>query len=429
MTPYEAQQRKIDHITQHLTGSFPILDTSKTGTGKTYTALWAAKELGLKPFVVCPKSARSIWHQASEDLNIELDDVVNYEKLRYGTHDRMWVKKEKRVSRMNRTYINFHCQWKDPVPELVIFDEAHICAGMQSQNASMMIKTYMQRIPMLCLTATPADSPIKFKALGYITKLHALTNFNQWLESMGCRYVERRGWQFCGGRKGLGYMSWLNKTLTERNYMVQITANDIPAMMNEGIVIPELRNIDGLKAVNEKYDAAEDLAKFMEAAESSENAKMPIFIEEAEMLLEEGNSVVFFVNFHSSVDMLREAFKTAPAVTGKDKDRDEAVRKFQTNAAKVLICTTGAGSQAINLHDTSGEHPRVSLISPSFNAVHLIQSLGRTVRAGGKSPAIRKIIFAADTIEERAYKAVRAKINRIDTLCDGDLTTFEGGQN
>ena len=39
--------------------------------------------------------------------------------------------------------------------------------------------------------------------------------------------------------------------------------------------------------------------------------------------------------------------------------------------------------------------------------------------------AIRKIIFAADTVEEMAYNSVRRKINTIDTLTDGDLTTFK----
>ena len=38
-----------------------FLDTSGTGSGKTYCALIAAKALGLKPFVVCPKPVIYSW--------------------------------------------------------------------------------------------------------------------------------------------------------------------------------------------------------------------------------------------------------------------------------------------------------------------------------------------------------------------------------
>ncbi|MFA5676740.1 MAG: helicase-related protein [Christensenellales bacterium] len=430
ITPYPAQELKIKRILETIQPNHPVIDTSKTGTGKTFTALWTAQRMGVKPFVVCPKSAKPIWEQASADLGIELDDLVNYELLRRGSHERLWTKIEERHWRKadgnSKIYKNFFCNWSEPKPKLIIFDEAHACAGMHSQTSNILIQAYKQWIPTLCLTATLADSPLKFKAFGYITGLHSLSNYTNWLESMSCRKVERRGWQFAGGNRGLKLMKWLHDTLKERGHLVQITLDDLPASMNEGIIIPELREIEHARKVGNMYNIAASKAQFMEACVASEKAKADIFIEDGRALLEEGNSVIFFVNFHETVDILRKAFPDAGAVTGNDKDRERVVNDFQANRTRVLICTTGAGGQSINLHDVHGGHPRVSLISPSFNATQFVQVLGRTVRAGGKSGAIRKIIFAAGTVEELAYSSVRSKINRIDTLTDGDLTTFQG---
>ena len=52
---------------------------------------------------------------------------------------------------------------------------------------------------------------------------------------------------------------------------------------------------------------------------------------------------------------------------------------------------TQAGGTGLSLHDVNGEHPRVSLISPSFSAIDLKQALGRIHRAGAKSPAVQKL--------------------------------------
>ena len=68
---------------------------------------------------------------------------------------------------------------------------------------------------------------------------------------------------------------------------------------------------------------------------------------------------------------------------------------------------TQAGGTGLSLHDEHGNHPRMSLISPSFSAIDLRQALGRIHRATGVTPAIQKIVFANDTVEMGVCKAVR----------------------
>jgi superfamily II DNA or RNA helicase len=218
-------------------------------------------------------------------------------------------------------------------------------------------------------------------------------------------------------------MQGLHNRLVEEQRLVQITPEDLPNSMNDGIIIPELRTINVPKALND-LPVGQHLMKIREWIEE---IKMEVFIEDAIELLEEGNSVICFVNFHKSVNLLAQKFPDAGVVTGKQskEERIQIVDEFQHNARRMLIATNPVGGVSLNLHDTKGDHPRVSLISPSYNATEFIQVLGRTVRAGGKSVAIRKIIFAAGTIEEEVYKTVRRKINAIDTLTDGELNTFE----
>jgi len=421
--PYPAQHQKVREIISHIGPAFPILDTSKTGTGKTYTALWATQQLGWKPLVLCPKSTISVWMQASQDLEIPIDDILSYGKLRAGKHPRMWTHKEKRKSYYGKDKTLFACKWVDPIPQLVVFDEAHMCSGMTSQLSRMMMQTFWQKIPCLLLTATVADSPLKLKAIGHLLGMHNNIDYYKWIESMGCRYIMGRGWQFYAGRKGLQYMQGLHHKLVEEHRLVQITTEDLPNAMNDGILIPELRTINIPKDIG----SLDPETQFMLIRQMIEEAKMEVFIEDATELLDEGNSVICFVNFHKSVDALAKAFPDAGILTGKQsaEERIQVVSDFQNNILRMLIATISVGGVSINLHDTDGNFPRVSLISPSYNSTEFIQVLGRTVRTGGKSVAIRKIIFAADTIEEQTYKAVKRKINAIDTITDGELSTFK----
>ena len=85
---------------------------------------------------------------------------------------------------------------------------------------------------------------------------------------------------------------------------------------------------------------------------------------------------------------------------------------FQSNEARICVCMIQAGGVGLSLHDEHGGYPRVSLISPSFSAVEVRQTLGRIHRAGGKSPAIQKIGFAAKTVEMQFHRSGGADIKR-----------------
>jgi hypothetical protein len=86
-----------------------------------------------------------------------------------------------------------------------------------------------------------------------------------------------------------------------------------------------------------------------------------------------------------------------------------------------MIVNLAAGNAGIGLHDLNGNHPRATIISPSYSAINLVQALGRIHRAEGKTPCIQKVMFAAGTIEERCCERVQSKLDNLDLLNDGDL--------
>jgi SNF2 family DNA or RNA helicase len=101
--------------------------------------------------------------------------------------------------------------------------------------------------------------------------------------------------------------------------------------------------------------------------------------------------------------------------------RQSIIDQFMSGKNKVILVSLSAGGAGISLHDDRGIAPRQSLISPSYSAIDLVQAVGRIWRAGSKSKATQRIIYASKTIEEEIAASITAKINNIETLNDGDI--------
>jgi SNF2 family DNA or RNA helicase len=149
-------------------------------------------------------------------------------------------------------------------------------------------------------------------------------------------------------------------------------------------------------------------------------------------MYDEGISPVVFVNYTETVEAINKKLskknkfnnKIAYIVGGQtNKQRDNDIADFQNNVKRIMIVNTQAGNAGISLHDLNGNFPRHTIISPTWSAVNMLQCLGRAHRAGGKTPVIQNILFAEDTIESQICKRVQTKINNLDALNDGDLTS------
>lgn len=161
----------------------------------------------------------------------------------------------------------------------------------------------------------------------------------------------------------------------------------------------------------------------MRTHQKIEILKIPTFVELTNDFIYNGYNVVIFVNFTQTLLTLAELLHTNSLVYGEQslENRQSIIENFQNNMTNVIICNIKAGGLGISLHDIKGGHPRVSLISPTWSSIDLLQALGRIHRAGGKSKSLQRIIYTANTVEEKIADKLKHKLNNINSINNGDL--------
>lgn len=401
-------------------------DGSDTGTGKTVVALSVAKDLGLTPFVVCPKSVVPSWKEWAAKFEFP-PFVFNYEKLIRGKTEYYTRKGSQRVWTLH------------PERVLLIFDEDHRCKGSKSENAKMMIAAKKRGLLTLSLGATSCANPIEMRALGYLLDLHDDKSWWNWCLKNGCKRGTFGGLTFTGNKSAL-------KRIHEHIYKLgrgsRLRIIDLPpGSFPNGNIIPEGYDVGSAAEIDDLYDdlkqTLEDIETKKEDAENAltvqlrarqevEILKVPVLEELARDALEGGNSVVIFINFRDTLEALLRRLSGTHEISlieGSQSGvaRDAEIKRFQNDESRICLAMTQAGGTGLSLHDEHGKHPRVSLISPSFSAIDLKQALGRIHRAGAKSPAVQKIVFADNTVEMRVCRLVRKKLNSIDLINDDEM--------
>ena len=425
---YSWQEEHANKLLKSLLSNGYAKDGSDTGTGKTYIALTLARKLGLVPFVLCPKAVGPSWRDAMMEFQWYEGDqhVYTYEKIRRGD-----------------TEFYDGNKWRlNPKKVLMIFDEDHRCKGQKSLNAKMLIHAKARGLNLLMLGATSCTNPIEMRALGYALDMHNDRDWYRWALKNGCKRGLFGGLTFSNAKSVL-------KRLHDHIYKdgvrgSRIKIADLPAdSFPDGIVIPQGYEIpdgievdllyadlkDALARIKAKKDEDEGdspLVAQLRARQEVEMLKIPVFEELTRDAYASGNSVAIFVNFRESMDALMKRLAGLCEIRvihggQTDYERSLQCRGFQNDTARVIISTIQAGGTGISLHDVNGDYPRVSLISPTFSAIDFRQCLGRIHRAGAKSPAVQKIIFAEDSVEMRVCKLVRAKLNNLDLINDDEL--------
>jgi hypothetical protein len=430
---FDAQQKVADHfLSRHLDGK-NTLDTSDLGTGKTVVACWLVDQLQqfnpeTKFAVICPKAAIGAWHSELEDAGLDPLFVLNYEKLRTGNTE--WMKKiGKKIM-----------HWKLPTKTVVIVDESHHCRGHYTQNAQLVISLVQQGHKLHLMSATAAEDPTHMRALGFALGLHSLNkpkgtrlNFAQWMMSHGCKQNEWNAWEFRDRKK----LEMLHTTLYETPacQAARVTIADMPEAFKGNRVSVELVEFQNLNKINSIYhdlgitpaiveqfvaegtveDSEFAIVNILRARQLTEALKVPEFYDYTRDFVDQGFSVVNFVNFTETREALSQKLGCA-WIAGGDDDRQKVIDRFQADQERMLVVNAKAGGAAISLHDVRGKHPRVALISPDFSATTYKQVLGRIYRNGAKSDAVQKVMVAKGTVEEDVMRAINRKLKNLEAL-------------
>lgn len=415
-----------------------ILDTSDTGTGKTFCAIALCKQLNLRPFVICPKTVMPHWRHVCDVFNVQPLGIVNYELIKTGQY---YNKKGEKVDcnfiKVNEDETSIEFKWGLPNYALLIFDEVHKCKNRKTINAQLLLSAKNEK-KVLMLSATLSDKPQSFHIFGYMLGCYKkLTQARNWINGM---LLEDK--IYIGPKEN--YVSAINKYLYP-NKGSRMRISELKDKFPENQVCADAYYLEDdkrdevnvafqnimehkelIKSALDKETSDKILGEIMKARMKIEKAKIPIFEELIDDYLENGFSVAVFVNFTETIKKLASKFKTKCIVWGKqtDKERQDNINEFQENKANLIICNINL-VEGISLHDQDGHFPRVSLISPNFSSTMLIQCLGRIFRANGKSKCLQRLLFAADTIEEIICNKLKNKLQFLSTLNDDDLIAIE----
>ena len=416
-----------EKIIKILKSKYVCLDNSDTGTGKTYTAIATAKYLGMDVIIICPKTIIRNWQKVAELFNVKILEITNYETLiKAKTYKTKYEK-------IDSSYLNFDgnnmYKWNIPKNTMIIIDECHRCFGNNTKInyvLSSLKNIYGPDIHILLLSATLTIDSSKYKSITDVLNIYNKNTYPDWITNK--KYNPKRARDFI-------------EQLLFPSYACKINISDLGNLFQKRQVTAECYNEPNNK-INDLYS---DLKYYLQQIQDKkmeykkgfgimmairqkiEICKIPIFVDLAEQYIENNFSVIIFVNFTNTLNLLAKKLKTDCLIYGEQtlKTRHENIDDFMENKKHIIICNINAGSESINLHDKYGTKPRITLISPTFSGNKLVQAIGRTHRIDSKSVSINKIIYCANTIEEKICNKMNSmliegfeKINYEDMLLD-----------
>lgn len=412
------------------------IDGSDTGCGKTYCASAVARELNMDILIVCPKSVMESWRRViikHFHMKDRLIDIINYDKLRKGKTDSNIASYVKRRETRRKEFI-----WKIPKNTLIVWDESQKLKSSKTKNSETCLAAIKQGYKMLFCSATNATNPLELKTVGLALKLFKNDKqYYSWLYDHGVTRG-RFGLEFTGNKEILNKLHkdiFINRGVRLRRDLIpnfpesQLIAEcydmEEEARNKINSIYTEMSN--ELKRLSKKIkkDSSSGLVELLRARQKTEMVKVPLFLEMIEDGLEKGMSVVVFCNFTETIHALSERLNTKCIVNGEakyEKYRQQNIDDFQADKERVILINIQAGGAGLSLHDLNGNYPRLSLISPSYSAVLMRQATGRVWRDGAKTKSLQKIVFVANTVEEKVCDSVKYKLENLDTLNDGDLT-------
>jgi superfamily II DNA or RNA helicase len=428
--PLDYQIAPIKRLCEILKARRSAIDASDTGAGKTYVAAFVAKMMGLRPLVICMKSAIGSWKKALLGVGYASEEIFvnNYEQWTRGN------------------CFKYYDLWKfkGTSKNIAIVDEVHKCRNPKTKNARMLTKIRRSDAYLLMLSATAFETPDKAVTIGCALGLceDSWKGKREWLVEHGC-FPSRFGsnsLEFCGNRK---YLIRMHSEVFPK-CGVRVRIKDIPgfpeslcmvdpitlddqatrkleiSLQNIRSLAKQLENVSG----GDREERARTMADMQRERMEVERLKLPVMCELADGLVEEGKSVAMFLNFTASMGEMKKRYgPEAVYVHGGQKieERERAMALFQDDKVPLIILNVEAGGTSISLHDVRGERQRYSIISPNWSAITFKQVLGRIHRSGGKSPAIQRIVLVDGTIEGEIANKLHRKLKNIAAVNDAGL--------
>lgn len=393
----------------------------------------------------------------SDEYDVGVSSKNKYEELEEETKKGTKKKGVKKNPRDKDEQDDFLLQLPDDV--IIIIDEAHRGKNNRSTTSRLLLAAKGSGCKILMLSATITDKIEHFKPFGIMFGFYDnLLGYKLWLrrkfQTLNPTLTKNMKKMKEIGRKngpkiialdkisekiptdeaGMALMV-INKAIFPE-YGSRMRIKDIPEFPKNQIMARcyYLENHDevdklyqeincALEDLKNKEMASDGLGRIVRALQKIEMLKVTIFMDLINEGLENGNSVVVFVNYLDTMNYLCYHLNCATVIHGQQnmQERQSAVNDFQSNKEKLIIVTSASGGQSISLHDLHGGHPRMSIISPNWSGIVTQQVFGRIHRSGGMTPCIQKIVYIAKSYEENICTLVKSKLKNISGINDLNL--------
>lgn len=401
------------------------LDASGTGVGKTTAALAASRTLGFKhTVIICPVSVVPNWKDWGRRFGVDVMPI-GYEKVVRGTGNVPWLQR-----------YGDRFSWTVPRKRevLLVFDEAHRIGGLDTLISKVARSAHQAGVPVLALSATLADNPMRMSAIGLILGMFPHDGFWKWAAANGCA-EGKYGWDFSGST---AVLADIHRHIFGCGLGVRLSPEDIPGFPSLQITVRKIQvaNPNKIrKAIARMGELARESGRlgrdasrggeYVQLARIIELEKLPAVVEMADDAADEGNCAIVFTHFRESAEAAAEALSCRLIIGAQSQaDRQEILKDLRENRLKRLVATEGCGSEAVDMDDQIGNLPRKGITNPSGSSRLLRQTCGRIRRAQSKSKALLDIVIAADTPEEEMAEKLAQKLSQMDALLDGDLLPF-----
>lgn len=410
------------------------VDGSEMGCGKTFTACGVIRELNAPFVVVCPKPVKNQWKKViTNHFNLEdkLKGIINYELLIRG-------RKDSKIASyvLSRSTKRNQFTWKIPKNSVIIWDEAHRLKNFSTRSSKVCVESLKQGYKSIFLSGTLATSPLEIRTIGMYTKLFKnAKEYRTFIENHGC-YLGNWGMEFNDDpevlkllhkyffeQRGVRLRRDLIKNFPETEIIVQAYDMDEESTVKINEVYNEMEKELKVIENKRKSDGNNELTIRIRALQKTEMLKIPLI----EEMIREGNdsgmSIVVFLNFSESIDALAKRLNTQCIYDGRNVNiREKNIELFQSNKEKNLITNISAAREGLNLQDEDGNYPRMTILSPTYSVRYLQQALGRVHRENSKTKSIQKIVYVANTQEEKVVDSVGKKMENLTLVNNGAIT-------
>jgi len=432
LLPYQIQHTDI--LSNSIVKHCRALDTSDTGTGKTFCAIALCKKLNLKPFIICPKAVINNWINVAKQFNVNIFGIVNYESLLNCIYYHPSDLKNKRILPFLNLKVNLKEKTKSyiwntnliPNDVIFIYDEAHRCKNHRSMNGQLFIQLTELNVKILLISATIIDKDIytellvnafKLDKTEYSPKRSYLTR-HQIMEKLHSILFPEYGHRM----KIETIKQSPNNYFRENKILIEPMEMENKSEIKKQYDIIKL----ALQNLKKKREKSSGIGSIIRALQSIELLKLPTFIRLTNEYLQKNNSVAVFFNYTSTLLQYCSYYNTKCMIYGdqSNEERNRNIIDFNNDKERIIVCNIKAGGVGLSLHDTKGQYPRVSCISPTWSAQDLLQVLGRIYRANCKTDCEQRILFCSDTYEAMVSDAIQSKIENISLLNDGDMKSY-----